>query len=207
MPAPAPLATQPGPALGSAPIAPSERMPGRSRHSTLAPDRATSTSKVHCPLSVTPYPSTATAQPAVHTGCTLPAPAQRMAKQPTHFGLPLTPSRSTPPYQHSTPAPQTEPQSTSKVHCPLTVTPYPSTASTQSVVHTGCTLPVPAQKVTKAANTLGLPRTPSRSTPPHQHSAHAPDRARSTAESIARSQSPLIPAQSLYSLLFIQAAH
>ncbi len=41
MPAPAPLATQPGPALGSAPITPSERMPARPQHSTLAPDRAT----------------------------------------------------------------------------------------------------------------------------------------------------------------------
>ncbi len=102
---------------------------------------------------------------------------------------------------------QTEPQSTSQVHCPLTVTPYPSTASTQSVVHTGCTLPAPAQRMTKAANTLGLPRTPSRSTPPHQHSAHAPDNARSIAASIACSQSPPIPAQSLHSLLFTQAAH
>ena len=63
MPAPAPLATQPGPALGSAPIAPSERMPVRPRHSTLAPDRATKHKQ--SPLSAHRHPLSQHSQRAV----------------------------------------------------------------------------------------------------------------------------------------------
>jgi hypothetical protein len=100
MPAPAPLATQPGPALGSAPITPSERMPARPQHSTRAQTEPQSTSQVHCPLTVTPYPSTATAQSAIKTARTLPAPAQKVTKAANTLGPPRTPSRSTPPHHN-----------------------------------------------------------------------------------------------------------